>query len=250
MDKIYNIPKRGLWSESTSKIDQNFKVFEEELDVIEDEAQKCKGLFPSLSSLRTEFPEAIEGSWAYVGSRLPATIYVYRSSGGWISTGKTGGGNLDPSIYANSIAINNVEDLYSIKDSWLSGYNNDNWQSVTGNKLRLNSSATSYQINLSSLKYGEIGELLEPSLTNPYLYVFKKGSFVFMNLTSSDGVSRDYTANTLGWTIDNTFFKRTIGGSTENRLPVAGDSIRAILKFKCPGSDDIKVKGLLFKFIS
>lgn len=250
MDKIHNIPKRGLWSDSTSKIDQNFRVFEEELDVIEDDAQKCKGLFPSISSLRTEFPEAAEGSWAYVGSKLPATIYVYRSSGGWTSTGKSGGGDLDPSIYANSTAINNVENLYSIKDKWLSGYNNDNWQNVTENKLKLNTSATSYQIHLTSLKYGEVGELLELSLTDPYLYTFKKGSFVSMNLTSSDGVSKNYTANTLGWTIDNTFFKRTISGSIENRLPVAGDTIRATLKFKSPNDDVVKVKGLLFKFIS
>ena len=71
-----------------------------------------------------------------------------------------------------------------------------------------------------------------------------------MNLYSSDGVSKDYTANTLSWTIDNTFYKRTVSGRVENRLPVVGDTMRATLKFKVPGDDGVKVKGLLFKFVS
>lgn len=249
MDKINNIPKRGLWSESTSKIDQNFKVFEDVFNKIEDDAQKCKGLFPSLSSLKTEFPNPAVGSWAYVGSSLPALIYIYRSPSGWTSTGKSGGDNLDPSIYANSIAIESAEDLYSIKDGWLGGYNKGNWITVTKYKLKLNSSATEYQIRLSSLLYGENGQLLEQTLTDPYLYVFKKGSFVSLTLLSSDGVSKTYTENILSWTIDKTFYKRVISGHIEDRLPVVGDTLRATLKFKDPTDSDIKVKGLTFKFV-
>ena len=250
METLNNIPKRGVWSDSTTKIDQNFKIFEDELTSIEEDVQKCKGLFPSLSSLKAEYPSAAVGSWAYVGSRLPALTYVYRSPGGWTSTGKSGGGNLDPSIYANSVAITNVENLYKITDKWIFGYNSGNWANVSNNKLKLNVEATSYALRLSSLSCGESGELLERTTTDAYLYKFKYGSFVSMNLTSSDGVSKNYTENTLSWTIDNTFYKRTIGGIIENRLPVAGDTMRVVLKFKIPGDNDVKVKGLLFKFIS
>ena len=248
METLNNIPKRGVWSDSTDKIDRNFKIFEDELTGIEEDAQKCKGLFPSLSSLQTEYPSAAVGSWAYVGSKLPAPIYVYRSPGGWTSTGKTGGGNLDPSIYANSVAISNVENFYKITDKWIFGYNSGNWANVSSNKLKVNADATSYALRLSSLSFGESGELLERTTTDAYLYKFKYGSFVSMNLTSSDGVSKNYTTNTLSWTIDNTFYKRKIGSTIENRLPVAGDTLRATLKFMAPDDNEVKVKGLLFKF--
>jgi hypothetical protein len=252
MEKELNyIPKRGVWSDSTTAIDDNFKVLEDSLTGIEDDAQKCKGLFPSLSSLQTEYPNPSVGSWAYIGSKLPASIYVYKSTGGWTSTGKTGGGDLDPSpIYANSVAITNVENFYKITDNWIYGYNGDNWANVSSNKFKVNVDATSYTLRLSSLSCGESGELLERTTTDAYLYKFKYGSFVSMNLYSSDGVSKDYTANTLSWTIDNTFYKRTVSGRVENRLPVVGDTMRSTLKFKVPGDDSVKVKGLLFKFVS
>ena len=32
-------------------------------------------------------------------------------------------------------------------------------------------------------------------------------------------------------------------------MPVVGDTMRATLKFKVPGDNDVKVKGLLFKFL-
>jgi len=247
MNNINNIPKRGTWSESTSKIDQNFKIFEDELNHIEDDAQKCKGLFPSLSSLVTKFPSPAIGSWAYVGDRLPALIYIYKS-GGWESTGKTGGGDFNPSIYANSVAIDNVEDLFSTRDKWISGYNGGNWTNVESGKIKLSTLATSYTVRLSSLAYQEVGELLERTLTDPYLYTFGRGSFVSLNLTSSDGVSRDYTENYLSWTIDNTFYKKTIGGQTQNRLPVEGDMMSATLRFKVPNDSETKIKRLSFKF--
>lgn len=251
MNNLNNIPKRGTWPESTSKIDQNFKTFEEELTRIEDDVQKCKGLFPSLSSLETKFPNPVLGSWAYVGSRLPAEIYVYRSPEGWTSTGKTGGGNLNPStIYANSTVIENVEDLFSTRDKWIFGYNDNNWVNVVNGNLKLNLSATSYTIRLSGLEYREVGELLRASLTDPYLYVFNRGSFVSLNLTSSDGVSKDYTENVLSWTIDNTFYKRTVSGQIQNRMPVEGDTLMATLRFRVLDDSEIKTKRLSFKFVS
>ena len=250
METLNNIPKRGIWSNSTSAIDQNFKIFEDELNNIEDDAQKCKSLFPSLSSLQTEYPNPAVGSWAYVGNVLPAPIYVYRSSGGWTSTGESGGGTLNPSlIYANSTTITNVENFYKITVSGFYGYNGGNWTTGTSG-IKVNAEATFYTLRYSSLKYGEIGELLERTTTDIYLYKFKRGSFVSMNLTSSDGVSKDYTSDTLSWTIDNTFYKRTINGVVENRLPVVGDTIRATLRFMVPNDDDVKVKGLVFKFIA
>lgn len=251
MDTINNIPRTGLWSESTTKIDENFMIFEEELNDIEGDAQKCKGLFPSLSSLQSEYPNPSVGSWAYVGSRLPAPIYVYRSSGGWTSTGKSGGGNVDPSKYANSKQLSgNADTLFATSASWIQSYNNgSSWGNVTGNNLRINGDATSYILRLTNLTYGEDGELLEPTTSDTYLSKFKKGAFVSMSLLSSDGVIKNYTENTLSWTIDSTFFKRSVSGQVQDRMPVVGDTIRATLYFRSPsaGSETI-LYVTVFKF--
>ena len=251
MNTINNIPRTGLWSDSTSKIDGNFKIFENELNKIEDDAQKCKGLFPSLSSLQSEYPSPAVGSWAYVGSSLPALIYVYRSSGGWTSTGKSGGGNLDPSKYANSVQLSgNADTLFTTRATWIQSYNNgSSWGNVTGNKLKLNGEAPYYILRLSELTYGEDGELLEPTTSDPYLSKFKKGSFVSMTLYSSDGVSKTYTANTLSWTIDKTFYKKSVSGVVQDRLPVEGDTIRATLRFKSPSAGNKEILCItVFKF--
>ena len=248
METLNSIPKRGVWSDSTTSIDQNFKIFEDELTIIEEDAQKCKGLFPSLSSLRAEYPSAAIGSWAYVGGRLPATIYIYRSVG-WIETVGTGGGNLDPSIYANSTAITNVENLYKITDLWTYNSGGGNWSNVQSGNIKINNSATSYTLRIISLSCGESGELLGRTTTDSYLYEFKYGSFVSMNLTSSDGVSKNYTTNTLSWTIDNTFYK-TSGGSATSRLPAVGDTMRVTLSFRIPDDNNVMVKGLLLKFVA
>ena len=251
MNTINNIPRTGLWSDSTSKIDGNFMIFEDELNKIESDAQKCKGLFPSLSSLQSEHPSPAVGSWAYVGSSLPALIYVYRSPGGWTSTGKSGGGNLDPSKYANSKQLSgNADILFTTKTTWIQSNNNgSSWNNVTENKLKLSVDAPNYIFRLSGLTYGEDGELLEPTTTDPYLSKFKKGSFVSMTLLSSDGVSKTYTANTLSWTIDKTFYKKTVSGVVQDRLPVEGDTMRATLRFKSPSSGNKEIPYItVFKF--
>lgn len=251
METINNIPRTGLWSDSTTKIDENFMIFEDELNSIEDNVQKCKGLFPSLSSLQSEYPNPPVGSWAYVGDRLPAPIYVYRSPGGWTSTGKSGGGDVDPSKYANSVKLSgNADILFTTKATWIQSYNNGtSWGNVVGNSLKLNSEATSYIFRLSGLTFGEDGELLEPTTTDPYLSRFKKGSFVSMTLLSSDGVSKTYTENTLSWTIDKTFFKKSVSGQIQDRMPVAGDTVRTTMKFKSPSTGNVvNLEVTVFKF--
>jgi hypothetical protein len=152
MNGLTNISREGKWTDSVSDLNGNFIAFESELGAIETDIQKCKGLFPSLDKLRTDFPNPEVGSWAYVGTSLPAPIYVYRSSGGWTNTGKTGGGTLNPKNYANSTLLNNGADsLFSISTSWLQ--NNGAWSNVNNRLLKINGSATQYKLNISSLKF-------------------------------------------------------------------------------------------------
>ena len=51
----------------------------------------CKGLFLTLEALCSAYPEPDAGSWALVGSTLPAALYV-ADGGVWTDTGETAGG--------------------------------------------------------------------------------------------------------------------------------------------------------------
>ena len=247
MNGLTNISREGKWTDSVNNLNGNFIAFESELGAIENDIQKCKGLFPSLDKLRTDYPSPEIGSWAYVGSSLPAPIYVYRSSGGWTNTGKTGGSTLDPTKYANSTLLNgNASILYSITTGWLQ--NNGSWSSVSNRQLKINGSVTQYKLNISSLKFGEEGELLKVSTTDPYLYVFNKGSFVSMVMTSSSGITKTFTTGSRSWIIDSSYYTRTVGTETQNRLPVVGDTMRASLSFKSAADNDVKVVSTVFKF--
>lgn len=53
-----------------------------------------KGLFPSADSLRRTYPNPDDGSFALVGSALPADVYK-AENGSWAATGEKGGGSLD-----------------------------------------------------------------------------------------------------------------------------------------------------------
>lgn len=53
----------------------------------------CKGLFLTLEALCSAYPEPDAGSWALVGSTLPAALYV-ADGGVWTDTGDTAGGAL------------------------------------------------------------------------------------------------------------------------------------------------------------
>ena len=247
MNGLTNISREGKWIDSVDNLNGNFAAFESKLDTIEDDIQKCKGLFPSLEKLRTEYPNPEVGSWAYIGSSLPAPIYTYRSFRGWVNTGKTGGGTLNPTKYANSTLLNDGADsLFSITTGWL--LNNGIWYNVNNRQLKINGSVTQYKLNLSSLKFGEEGELLKASTTDPYLYVFNKGSFVSMVMTSSSGITKTFTTGSLSWTIDSSYYTRKIGTETQNRLPIAGDTMRVALSFKSSADNDVKVVSILFKF--
>ena len=265
MENIEHIPRIGKWSDSTEKIDDNFRTFESELISIEDDDQKCKGLFPSLQSLNTKFPNPTDGSWAYIGTKLPAPIYVFKSPGGWTNTGKVGGKSLDPEkIYLNSSPVNGnlgglrlmrsvmpleggAESLFATSTQWIvSSDEGKSWEFVVDNLIKIPTDriATSYILRLSSLSFGEDGELLTASILEPDIYVFHKGELISMTISSGSGITEEYTNNKLSWKIGDMFFK---GGIGNNRMPIVGDTIRTMLSFNSPSSDN-RISVTIFKF--
>lgn len=254
MNTINYIPKTGIWSDSTNAIDDNFLIFESEISNVEDDARKCKGLFPDLTTLGLTYPTAATGSWACVGRELPALIYIF-IGGRWVSTEKIGGGELDPSIYANSVPLNgNADSLFTVRSEWIQSYNEgETWGNVTNGKLDLREGATSYILRLKRLTYGELGDMLIPSISETNLYIFNesKGKCLSMNILSSDGISHTTTEDTnLSWTINDEYFNSTVGNNVSNRLPVEGDTLRLTMKFTIKGDDDSRLSTSVFKFSS
>lgn len=49
------------------------------------------GLFGSLEELKETYPKPFPGYWACIGDKMPAPIYRYSQSEGWIATGQIGG---------------------------------------------------------------------------------------------------------------------------------------------------------------
>ena len=246
--ELNNISRTGKWSKSAIDINENFMALESDLGTIENDIQKCKGLFPSLSELVKDFPHPAEGSWAYVGKVLPATIYVFRF-GTWIDTGEIGGSELDPRDYANSVPLDSASDLFSTEVKWIQNNDGVHWKDVIDNQIIIinDYDYARYIVRLTSLVFGDEGELLDKSTTDAYLYKFLKGAFISMSLTSSDGVTKEYTENYLSWTIDNSFFKMYVSGITYERPPVEGDEVRATLRFR--GERDEDEHAIIINFI-
>lgn len=250
MSNILNVSREGKWTDSATTINQNFMVFEEELNSIDGDIQKCKGLFPSLDKLRQEYPNPAIGSWAYVGESLPAPIYVYRSNG-WVNSGKTGGSSLDPSsTYANSEPLTgDAGTLYTMETKWIQTSNNGgSWQNVNNRIIKINPDTTAYIIRPVYLSFGEEGNLLGASTVDPYLTVFKKGSFVSASIISSSNITKNYTENILSWTIDGSFYTREVSGTIMNRMPIVGDELWVTIYFRSAANNDIKVCTTEFKF--
>ncbi len=250
MSNILNVPREGKWTDSATIINQNFMVFEEELNSIDGDMQKCKGFFSSLSELTARYPNPSIGSWAYIGDSLPAPIYVYRSNG-WVNSGKTGGPSLDPSsTFANSEPLNgNADILYTTDIKWIQSTDSgESWQNVNNRILKINQDATTYIIRPTRLIFGDEGDLLGASTTDPYLAIFRKGSFVSMNIFTSSNITKNYTENVLSWTIDRSFYTRVVSGNITDRMPVDGDILWTNLYFRSSLNNDIKTCTTVFKF--
>ena len=68
-----------------------------------------KGLFSTLDALRKAYPSPDDGSFALVGSTLPADVYRANNNN-WSSTGEQGGGSLELELgdYLQAEAITDV----------------------------------------------------------------------------------------------------------------------------------------------
>lgn len=76
------------WSEASDSLRQNFTRISVEIEKLKSATTNNKGLYPDLNSLTEAHTSPDIGSYAYVGTNSPYSVYRY-SDDGWIDTGDT-----------------------------------------------------------------------------------------------------------------------------------------------------------------
>ena len=250
MKDLKNVSRLGGWKDSAETINYNFSALGINIEAILEDIQRCKGLFPSLSTLKARYPNPEDGSWAYVGTRWPAKIYI-SVRGQWIDTGLTGSLDVDLEKYLRSEEWDEpVEDLFKITMKWIYKSNHSSgWSNVS--VILIHPDDAIYTIRPKSLIFGYEGELLEKTITDAYLMEFLRdsgASFVSVRIKSSDGIEKVFIGGDLSWDIDQSYFYQEIDGVRTPRPPVDDDYIWVEFRFKDKEGDEYTTNQF-FKFV-
>lgn len=84
------IPYTGKWKDISSVLNDNFAKLGIKLQYLSEISLYSKGRFLSASALTEASPTAMDGSFAYIGSSAPYSIYLYSKTTGWYDSGETG----------------------------------------------------------------------------------------------------------------------------------------------------------------
>lgn len=84
------IPYTGRWKEISSILNDNFAKLGIKLQYVSEISLYSKGRFLSASALTEAYPTAMDGSFAYIGSSAPYSIYLYSKTTGWYDSGEKG----------------------------------------------------------------------------------------------------------------------------------------------------------------
>lgn len=110
--ELNSINKTGTWSEAADRLNNNFSKTSTEVEKVKQNGIRNKGLYPSLSALKSAVPSPVVGDWAIVGDTIPGPIYQCKTRGTWIATGTIGGGgSLDLSGYLTAEEIDDVTSI-------------------------------------------------------------------------------------------------------------------------------------------
>ena len=238
-ENLKNISRIGEWTNSVDDINRNFTILNDIINEFDFRSERCKGLFPSVSRLYELFPNPGEGTWALVGEEFPGVIYIFDDTNGeWISTGYTAGDEtLDiKELYTNSVILDYpIENLFRPRATWIYKDNHGgNWRTYNNGIKLIDPDDVTYTVRLKSLLVGDDVELLEQTITDPYLWEFNVGQtehFISATVKSNDNITKHFTTPYLSWTIDSTYYKRIINNKPYGRVPVEGDLFNINMHF-------------------
>lgn len=112
MATLDNIPDSGNWGDAATKLNNNFRALNVDVEKAKNASVKAKGLFPTIADLRAAYPSPVKGDWAVVGSTIPGLVYECRTNGTWVSTGQQGGGgDIDLTGYITSTKITDITEI-------------------------------------------------------------------------------------------------------------------------------------------
>lgn len=99
--ELKNIKTQTTWEAASEAINSNTSKINEAVTRLEHVTYKGKGYFKTQALLESEYPTALPGSWAYVGTAYPFRIFHWdRDTSSWQYSGADGGDeNLDLSMY-------------------------------------------------------------------------------------------------------------------------------------------------------
>lgn len=84
------IPQTGKWKEISSILNDNFAKLGIKLQYLSEISLYSKGRFLSAEALTDAYPTAMDGSFAYIGSSAPYSIYLYSKTTGWFDSEEKG----------------------------------------------------------------------------------------------------------------------------------------------------------------
>ena len=84
------IPQTGKWKDISSILNDNFAKLGIKLQYLSEISLYSKGRFLSASALTEAYPTAMDGSFAYIGSSAPYSIYLYSKTTGWFDSEEKG----------------------------------------------------------------------------------------------------------------------------------------------------------------
>lgn len=106
------ISPNSNWGSEAAKMNRNFQSLEIDVTAAKNASVRAKGLFPTLTDLKSAVPSPVKGDWAVVGDTIPGLVYECRTNGTWTSTGQQGGGgDIDLTGYVSSTVITNPADI-------------------------------------------------------------------------------------------------------------------------------------------
>ena len=104
--ELNNINNTDNWGTTAARLNENFSKISADVEKAKNSSTRAKGLFASLSALKSAWPTPQVGDWAIVGNTVPGTVYKCTTAGTWSNTGQQGGGGeIDLGDYLTATVI-------------------------------------------------------------------------------------------------------------------------------------------------
>lgn len=105
MENFNTIPSAGTYGSAIALINANFSLTKEQLERLSYSREGFCGMYETDDDLESAYPHPTTGSFAYVGTSFPMTVYL-ATNGVWAASSSTySGGEIDLTQYADEASL-------------------------------------------------------------------------------------------------------------------------------------------------